>query len=103
MIACVDWKQIPGYWNDGVSTDPASKSWNWTADAKQRAAMQAAKAAIQGANGQGEAIFELFSNSPMWWQLTNLNPSGNGNNDNLRPDAYQYHGAIFLNISDRIY
>ncbi|KAJ5103525.1 Endo-beta-1-6-galactanase [Penicillium argentinense] len=62
-------KQIEGYWLDGLSTDPRSSSWNWTVDASQRAMML--KAQDRGAN-----IFELFSNSPMWWQLNNHNPSG---------------------------
>ena len=57
------WKQIQGFWVDGASTDPASKSWNWTRDAAQRGVVAAAKAAIEGAGRP--PIFELFSNSPM--------------------------------------
>ena len=54
-----------GFWVDGVSADPSSPSWNWTADAKQRAVVTAAKAVIEGEGRP--ALFELFSNSPMWW------------------------------------
>ena len=63
------YKQIQGYWLDWTSADPGSASWDWSADARQRAMLLKAKA--RGAN-----LFELFSNSPMWWMLYNHNPSG---------------------------
>ena len=82
-------RQMEGYWLDGLSTDPSSSSWNWTVDANQRSMML--KAQARGAN-----IFELFSNSPMWWQLDNLNPSGAADGgSNLSPSQYQNH-AIYL-------
>lgn len=82
-------KQIEGYWLDGLSTDPSSSSWNWTVDANQRTMMLNAQA-------RGADTFELFSNSPMWWQLSNLNPSGaSDGGSNLPASQYQNH-AIYL-------
>ncbi|KAK5800458.1 hypothetical protein VI817_002670 [Penicillium citrinum] len=82
-------KQIEGYWLDGLNSDPSSSSWDWTVDANQREMMLKAKE--RGAN-----IFELFSNSPMWWQLNNHNPSGADNGgSNLPSSQYQNH-AIYL-------
>ncbi|KAK2049070.1 endo-beta-1,6-galactanase [Colletotrichum somersetense] len=62
-------RQVTGYWVDWLNTDPASSSWNWNNDLKQRTMME--KARDRGANK-----FELFSNSPMWWMVNNSNPSG---------------------------
>lgn len=82
-------KQIAGYWLDGVNVHPQSSSWDWTVDANQRSMMLKAKS-------RGTNIFELFSNSPMWWQLNNHNPSGSASGgDNLPPSQYQNH-AIYL-------
>jgi galactan endo-1,6-beta-galactosidase len=49
------------------------------------------------AQSRGVNYFELFSNSPMWWMTTNLNPSGNndGADNNLESWNYQQH-AIYL-------
>ncbi|HTI98052.1 MAG TPA: glycoside hydrolase [Dongiaceae bacterium] len=84
------YKQIAGYWRDGVSSDPTSASWDWTADANQRAMLLQAKA-------RGADRFELFSNSPLWWQCRNHNPSGAtpATDDNLPPENYRQH-AIYL-------
>ena len=83
-------KQIGGYWLDWFSSDPASASWLWTADANQRTMLQQAKA--RGAN-----LLQLFSNSPMWWMCYNHNPSGadHGTNDNLQSWNYSQH-AVYL-------
>ena len=85
-----DFRKIYGYWLNWFSSDPASASWDWTGDAKQRAMLQKAK--VRGAN-----LFELFSDSPMWWMCYNSNPSGadNGANDNLQSWNYQQH-AVYL-------
>ncbi|KAK4071744.1 CAZyme family GH30 [Trichoderma aggressivum f. europaeum] len=85
-------RQVDGYWLDWASTDPASSSWNWNVDANQRAMLQKAKA--KGAN-----IFELFSNSPMWWMCLNHNPSGSGSSDNLQSWNYQNHAVYLANIA----
>jgi len=83
-------RQMEGFWFNGASANPASKSWDWSVDANQRLMMQKAQA-------RGADRFELFSNSPMWWMLSNQNPSGSedGKTDNLPPENYQQH-AIYL-------
>ena len=83
-------RQIQGFWLNPKSEDVHSDSWDWTLDAKQRAMLLKAKT-------RGADIFELFSNSPMWWMCANLNPSGaaNAEADNLMPDQYRRH-AIYL-------
>jgi galactan endo-1,6-beta-galactosidase len=82
--------QMEGYWINWFSSDPASSSWNWAADANQRAMLL--KARSRGAN-----LLELFSNSPLWWMCDNHNPSGaaDGADDNLQPWNYDQH-AIYL-------
>jgi alpha-galactosidase len=83
-------KQIEGFWRDWYSTDPTSASWRWSADATQRAMLL--KARDRGAN-----LFELFSNSPLWWMCDNFNPSGSssGTTDNLQAWNHDEH-AIYL-------
>ncbi|KAL7808191.1 glycoside hydrolase family 30 protein [Trichoderma gracile] len=85
-------RQMDGFWLDWASTDPSSSSWNWNVDANQRAMLQKAKA--NGAN-----IFELFSNSPMWWMCNSHNPSGSGATDNLQSWNYQNHAVYLANIA----
>ena len=53
------WKQLGALWEDWASDDPASDSWNWTADAMQVSMLK--KTVARG------ALAELFSNSPVWW------------------------------------
>jgi galactan endo-1,6-beta-galactosidase len=83
-------RQIEGFWLDGKSADPISTSWDWSVDANQRALMLKAR-------DRGADRFELFSNSPMWWMLSNHNPSGSatGKTDNLPPEKYRQH-AVYL-------
>jgi len=83
-------KQIQGYWLNWYNSAPTSSSWNWDADAKQRAML--GKARSRGANK-----FELFSNSPLWWMCSNSNPSGadNGADNNLQSWNYRQH-AVYL-------
>jgi galactan endo-1,6-beta-galactosidase len=87
-------RQIDGYWLDWNSSDPASASWNWFVDSAQRNLMW--KARDRGAN-----IFELFSNSPMWWMCVNHNPSGgaDGNADNLQSWNRQQHAVYMATIA----
>eukprot|EP00927_Polykrikos_kofoidii_P053993 TRINITY_DN4849_c0_g1_i1.p1 TRINITY_DN4849_c0_g1~~TRINITY_DN4849_c0_g1_i1.p1 ORF type:complete len:513 (-),score=90.95 TRINITY_DN4849_c0_g1_i1:1-1539(-) len=75
-----NYKRVQGFWQDGKSDDPTSLSWDWTVDSKRNTMMQKAK-------HHGVRMFELFSNSPMWWMLDNLNPSGANQEsvDNLSP------------------
>lgn len=83
-------RQMDGYWLDGASSDPTSSSWTWTVDANQRNMLQLAQK-------NGADIFELFSNSPMWWMCVNHNPSGSnlGVTDNIAASNYGEH-AIYL-------
>ncbi|KAI0170475.1 endo-beta-1,6-galactanase [Pestalotiopsis sp. NC0098] len=87
-------RQIDGYWTDWTSTDASSSSWDWSVDASQRAMLQ--KAAARGAD-----VFELFSNSPMWWMCVNHNPSGadNGADDNLQSWNYDQHAIYLANVA----
>jgi len=83
-------RQIEGFWINWSSSDPASTSWNWAADANQVAMLTKAKS-------RGGNLFELFSNSPIWWMCINHNPSGSdtGSADNLQAWNYQQH-AVYL-------
>lgn len=85
---------IDGYWLDWTSSDPASSSWEWSRDAKQRLMMQKAK-------NLGATLFELFSNSPMWWKLNNHNPSGSndGSSDNLQTWNHQQFAVYLATIA----
>ena len=76
-------RQMEGFWLDGKSEDPQSKSWDWSVDKNQRTMLQ--KARDRGAN-----YFELFSNAPMWWMCKNDNPSGQPKpyQENLAPENY---------------
>ncbi|KAK6820719.1 glycoside hydrolase family 30 protein [Apiospora arundinis] len=87
-------RQVEGFWTDWTSADPASSSWNWNADANQRSMLTKAR-------DRGADIFELFSNSPMWWMCTNHNPAGadNGGNDNLQSWNYQQFAVYMAEIA----
>jgi galactan endo-1,6-beta-galactosidase len=76
------YKRIQGFWLNSDSDDPASSSFDWTADANQRAMLL--KARERGAN-----LFEAFSNSPMWWMCSNHSTAGSANGgDNLQSWNY---------------
>lgn len=89
-------RQMEGFWINWNSTDPSSANWNWNVDANQRAML--IKARDRGAN-----IFELFSNSPMWWMCKNHNPSGsdNASSDNLQSWNYEQHALYLAAIAKR--
>jgi galactan endo-1,6-beta-galactosidase len=84
-------KQIETFWQDWRTTDPGS--WQWGADAKQRAAV--VKAVARG------ATTELFSNSPAWWMCLNHNPSGaaNANSNNLQSWNNRTHAAYLAEVT----
>lgn len=88
-------RQMDGYWLNWASTDSSSSSWSWDVDANQRAMLL--KAQNNGAN-----IFELFSNSPMWWMCYNHNPSGSddGTSDNLQSWNYDQHAIYLATIAE---
>lgn len=87
-------RQMDGFWWDWASSDPASSSWHWDADANQRSMLT--RAVANGANH-----IELFSNSPMWWMLYNKNPSGSndGSSDNLQSWNYDNHTHYLAEIA----
>ena len=58
---------IHGYWTDPKKGDPAN--WNWSVDQNQRSMME--RAQERGAN-----IFQMFSDSPMWWMNSNRSTAG---------------------------
>ena len=85
-------RQIEGFWTDPVRKDP--KDWDWNVDAPQREMMR--KARDRGAN-----LFELFSNSPMWWMCANDNPSGaaDAKQDNLPVNHYPFFAAYLAAVA----
>lgn len=87
------WKAIETFWLWPNSTDPSSAGWDWSRDASQRAALAAAV--------ERGAVGELFSNSPPWWALKNLNPSGSddGTSDNLAPAFYGAHATYMATVA----
>ena len=87
------WRQMDGFWLDGDSTSPTSSSWNWSVDSNQRMAMS-------NARDNGANIFELFSNSPMWWMCRNHNPSGaSDGSENIQPSSLQQHALYMATIA----
>eukprot|EP00937_MAST-01D_sp_MAST-1D-sp2_P007426 g7426.t1 len=75
---------------EGNTSATVPGTWDWSRDAAQRAMLL--KAQRRGADK-----LQLFSNSPVWWQCTNHNPSGNGNGakDNLQSWNREQH-AVYL-------
>ncbi|KAG2999316.1 hypothetical protein PC118_g822 [Phytophthora cactorum] len=71
-------KLMETFWLDWMSKDPTSTSWNWDADAKQRAM-------VGLATQRDVDILEAFSNSPPWWMTNNHATAGgdDGDKDNL--------------------
>jgi len=84
---------VDTFWLDYGSN---STDWDWTRDPNQRAMLQ--KAQARGAN-----IFQLFSNSPVWWMCYNHNPSGSavGVTDNLQSWNYAQHAKYLVEVADR--
>jgi galactan endo-1,6-beta-galactosidase len=87
------YKLIEGYQLDWFNADPQSASWNWQVDAHQRDMMWLAR-------DRGVNVFELFSNSPMWWMLKNDDPHGaaDGGN-NLQAGNYGRHAAYLATVA----
>lgn len=86
-------RQIEGHWLDWDSADPASASWDWSVDAKQREMLL--KARDRGANR-----LELFSNSPMWWMCRNHNPSGAADGgENIQEWNLENHAVYMATVA----
>ncbi|PYT77520.1 MAG: beta-1,6-galactanase [Acidobacteria bacterium] len=80
---------IHGYWVDPNTEDPNSPSWNWAADLNQRTMMLKARE-------RGADVFELFSDSPMWWMNSNSSTAGSDSGgDCLAPANYERF-AVYL-------
>ncbi|HXJ23870.1 MAG TPA: glycoside hydrolase [Polyangia bacterium] len=70
------YKEMPGF-------EPSSGTWDWTADANQRAVLQ--RIVAQGTG----VILEAFSNSPPYWMTKSSCASGNTDgSNNLKDDSY---------------
>jgi O-glycosyl hydrolase len=70
------YKDMPGF-------EPAAGTWDFTADAEQRAVLQQILASGSG------IILEAFSNSPPYWMTKSGCASGNGDgSNNLKDDSY---------------
>lgn len=81
---------IGGYWRVGEDSEPGS--WNWDADPHQRGMLLMAK-------NLGANVFELFSNSPMWWMCKNHNPAGaRDGTDNLQESNFGKHAEYLATI-----
>ncbi|MFF2040125.1 glycoside hydrolase [Kitasatospora sp. NPDC058170] len=88
-----DYKHIEGYQLDWYDDDPGSASWNWNADARQRDMMWLAR-------DRGADVFELFSNSPMWWMLKNNDPFGADDGScNLNERDFGRHAAYLATVA----
>jgi galactan endo-1,6-beta-galactosidase len=87
---------IHGYWADPNKDDPAD--WNWSVDQNQRSMME--RAQERGAN-----IFQMFSDSPMWWMNANRSTAGSDTgNDCLLAENYNrfvfYLAAVARHSAD---
>jgi galactan endo-1,6-beta-galactosidase len=82
---------IHGYWTNPEETDPSK--WDWSVDANQRAMMT--KARDRGAN-----LFEMFSDSPMWWMNSNRSTAGSGSGgDCLQPANAAKFATYLANVA----
>ncbi|KAG7400272.1 hypothetical protein PHYBOEH_006409 [Phytophthora boehmeriae] len=72
-------KYIESFWLNWASNDSSSTSWNWKADANQRAMLDLA-------TKRDVDIVEAFSNAPPWWMTNNHATAGgdDGAKDNLQ-------------------
>ena len=78
---------IRGYWVGPNSTKPAN--WDWSADLNQRSILL--KARDRGAN-----VFELFSDSPMWWMNYNHSTAGSDTGGDCLMPANRDRFATYL-------
>lgn len=82
---------IHGYWTNPVNRNPAT--WSWSVDQNQRAMMR--KAEERGAN-----LFEMFSDSPMWWMNFNHSTAGSDSGgDCLRPEDYDQFAFYLASVA----
>jgi galactan endo-1,6-beta-galactosidase len=80
------YKDIDGYWKNWNSTALTSGSWDWYRDSNQRNLMWAAR--------DRGAIFEFFSNAPMWWMTTEKSSAGGKLQQWNRRDYARYLASV---------
>jgi galactan endo-1,6-beta-galactosidase len=84
---------IHGYWVEPRSQKPTA--WDWTVDGNQRSMMR--KARERGAN-----VFELFSDSPMWWMNSNHSTAGSDTGgDCLAPENHDRFATYLAAVARR--
>ncbi|KAG3121061.1 hypothetical protein PI124_g62 [Phytophthora idaei] len=90
-------KAIESFWLDWTSTDPASKSWNWDADANQRAMLGLA-------SKRGADVFEAYSNSPPRWMTNNRATAGgdDGATENLKPEFFEQFAVYLATVVSKV-
>ncbi|KAL5598542.1 hypothetical protein BROUX41_003528 [Berkeleyomyces rouxiae] len=88
-------RAMEGFWLNDESSDIDSASWDWEADKNQR--LMLTKAIERGVTKT-----ELFSNSPMWWMLENLNPAGgNDGGSNLAAEYFDKHSDYLAAVAQK--
>ncbi|MFL5308467.1 MAG: glycoside hydrolase family 30 protein [Polyangia bacterium] len=78
------WHQMPGF-------EPSRGTWDWTADANQRAILQRIVE-----RGGGGVVLEAFSNSPPYWMTNSSCASGSTDGSNNLKDASYADFADYL-------
>eukprot|EP00928_Gymnodinium_smaydae_P079308 TRINITY_DN6326_c0_g4_i1.p1 TRINITY_DN6326_c0_g4~~TRINITY_DN6326_c0_g4_i1.p1 ORF type:complete len:538 (+),score=41.53 TRINITY_DN6326_c0_g4_i1:107-1720(+) len=84
-------RMMPGFWVDKEESD--ASTWAWDRDMQQIEMLRKAK--------EREAnVFELFSNSPMWWMCHTECPAGSlsGIKDNLKRVHYKDFAHYLVSI-----
>ena len=78
--------EMPGF-------EPSDGTWDWTADANQRAVLQSIVTRAPG------AILEAFSNSPPYWMTKSGCASGNTDgSNNLKDDSYDAFATYLTEV-----
>lgn len=83
------YKDIDGYWRDWYSTDPASASYDWTRDARQRGVLSRLRS-------RGVTV-EFVSHAPMWWMMDSRSSAGG----NLQAWNRRDHARHLANVAQQ--
>ncbi|MDX1932166.1 MAG: glycoside hydrolase [Capsulimonadales bacterium] len=87
-------KDIDGYQVNWYNFDPASDSWDWSRDARQRAVLKAAL-------DRGVNHVEFFANAPMWWMTHEKSSAGGALQWWNRRDFMRYLATVAKYARDR--
>lgn len=79
-------KDIDGFWRDWYSADPASPSWDWSRDARQRAVLDTLRT-------RGVTV-EFASHAPMWWMMDSRSSAGGNLQAWNRRDHARYLATV---------